>query len=110
MTQSDRMEILRRAVATHGQTGVARRIGRQNSAISQILSGKYGGSPDTILELVEAEFGNSTVDCPVMGDETPLAECLDARARADRPLFVTGGQSSKLYRACQTCPHKGGTR
>ena len=108
MTQSDRLELLRRVVATHGQSNVARRIGRKPSALSQILSNTYKADPATILELVAAAYGADTVDCPVMGAETPLCECLDARSRADRPFFATSGMSTDLYRACQTCPHKGG--
>lgn len=106
MTQSDRMELLRQAVAVHGQTAVAKRIGKSNSAISQVLSGKYAGSPDIILELVEAEFGASTVDCPELG-QIPLCICIEER---DKPFKATSSQRVRLYRACQGCPNKGGVK
>lgn len=109
MTQNDRMEILRRAVAEHGQTGVAKRIGRSNTAISQILSGKYnptGNGADLILELVEAEFSDATLECPELG-EIPLATCIEER---DKPFKATSSQRVRLYRACQKCPHKKGVK
>lgn len=106
MTLPDRMEILRTAVAAHGQTGVAARIGRSNSAISQILSGKYAGGAETILELVEAEFGTSTLNCPELG-EIALATCIEER---DKPFKATSSQRVRLFRACATCANKGGVR
>jgi transcriptional regulator with XRE-family HTH domain len=102
------MEIARRAVAEHGQAEVARRIGRSPSALSQVLSGKYAGDPGTILEMIEAEFGASTVDCPILGPDTPLADCLDARKRAERPFVATSGQSTQLYFTCPTCARRKG--
>lgn len=106
MTASDRMDILRRAVADHGQAEVARRIGRSNSAISQILSGKYAGASDSVLELVEGAFGTSSVICPELG-EIPLAVCIEER---DKPFAATSSQRVRLYRACQKCPNKGGNK
>lgn len=99
MTQSDRMEIARRAVTEHGQAEVARRIGRSASALSQVLSGKYAGDPGIILELIEAEFGDSTVACPVLG-EVPLITCIEER---EKPFKATSSQRVKLWRACQAC-------
>lgn len=105
MTTEDRMEILRRAAAQHGQSRVAKRIKRSPGAISQILSGTYnqsGNGADLILELVEAEFGSSTVDCPELG-EIPLCTCVEER---DKPFKATSSQRVRLYRACQTCPNR----
>lgn len=106
MTKTDRMDIARRAVAEHGQSEVARRIGKSASALSQVMSGKYAGSPDTILELIEAEFGESTLECPELG-EIALATCIEER---DKPFKATSSQRVRLYRACQGCPHKGGKK
>ncbi|MEB3167885.1 MAG: helix-turn-helix transcriptional regulator [Synechococcaceae cyanobacterium] len=102
------MEIARRAVAEHGQATVARRIGYSPSALSQVLSGKYNGDPAAILETIEAEFGASTVDCPILGSGTPLADCLDARKRAERPFVATSGESTRLYFTCPTCERRKG--
>ncbi len=106
MTQSDRMEVLRQAVAEHGQAEVARRIGRSSSALSQILSGKYAGEPGAILELVEAAFSDSNVMCPVLGD-VPLATCIEERRK---PFFPSSSQRIVLWRACQVCKHKEGVK
>lgn len=103
MTTPDRMELLRKTVAEIGQAEVARIIGKSDSAISQILSGKYQGSADNILQLVEEHFGASTVTCPILG-QIPLKRCADNRRRpfaATNPLRVT------LYKACKDCPHGG---
>ena len=106
MTQNDQLESARRICAQHGQSTVARLIGKSPAAVSQVLSGKYLGSGEAILELIEAAYGSSTVDCPVMGETTPLAECLEARARVNRPFIATSSQSARLYRACRDCTHK----
>jgi transcriptional regulator with XRE-family HTH domain len=100
------MDILRRAVANHGQSEVARRIGRSPSALSQVINGKYQGDPATILELVEAEFASTTVDCPELGD-IPLATCIEER---EKPFRATSSQRVRLYRACQVCRNKGGVK
>lgn len=106
MTSNDRMEILRRAVEEHGQAEVARRIGRAPSGINQILKGTYNADPARVLELVEAEFGENEVDCPELG-EIPLATCLEER---DKPFRATSSQRVRLFRACQICKNKGGTK
>jgi hypothetical protein len=94
------MDILRRAVGEYGQAEVARRIGRSSSALCQVLSGKYAGDPATILELIEAEFGDSTAQCPILG-EVPLITCIEERNKAFK---ATSSQRVKLWRACQACP------
>lgn len=106
MTSNDRLEILRRAVALHGQAKVARLIGRAPSGINQILKGTYAADPSRVLELVEAEFGEQTVTCPELG-EIPLPTCIEERKK---PFRATSSQRVRLYRACQSCPNKGGTK
>ncbi len=102
MTTSDRLEMARKAVEDHGQSEVARRIGRSPSALSQVLSGKYGGNPEIILELIEAEFSATTILCPVMG-EVHLSDCLEARRRAEMPFFPSSSQAAELHRLCPHC-------
>ena len=108
MTRHDRLEILRRACDEHGQAEVARRIGYNPSGINQVLAGTYKANPDKILELVAAEFSSDTVNCPVMG-EVCLADCLEARRRADMPFFPSSGQTAELHRTCPECK-KGGVK
>ncbi|MCF6267793.1 MAG: hypothetical protein L3J57_14805 [Desulfuromusa sp.] len=107
MTQSDRLEVARSAVETHGQAEVAKRIGRSSSAVSLVLAGKYAGNPDKILERIVAEFSNETVNCPILG-EIALADCLEARQRAELPFFPSSGQTTELYQTCPTCKYNGG--
>lgn len=102
MTSDDRMNLLRTVVAEHGQATVARRIGRSSAAISQILSGKYKGNPDRILELIDAEYGSAVVDCPVMG-RVALGRCIEER---NKPFKATNPQRRQLYVACRNCTHK----
>ncbi|MBT0666377.1 helix-turn-helix transcriptional regulator [Geobacter pelophilus] len=99
MTRPDRMDLLKRMVAQHGQANVARRIGKSAAAICQILSGDYKASPDAILDLVEEAFGQTTVHCPLLG-EIPLKKCSDNR---NRPLIATNPLRVKIWRACKEC-------
>ncbi|MGE4334566.1 MAG: helix-turn-helix domain-containing protein [Pigmentiphaga sp.] len=105
MTKPDLMDLLRRACAEHGQSVVARRIGRSPSALSQVLSGKYQGDPGTILQLVEEEFGGVTVECPVFGCTIPLKRC----ARERRNPRHTNPVARMLAATCPTC-EQGGVR
>ena len=107
MNQSERMEIARRAVEQDGQAGVARRIGKSPATVSLVLAGKYGGNPDIVLELIASEYGDETTDCPIMG-VVSLADCIEARRRAELPFFPSSGQSTELYRTCPECRHNGG--
>lgn len=99
MTQHDRMDLLRAKVAELGQAEVARRIGKSDSAICQVLAGNYKGNPDNILALVEEQFGSATVNCPVLG-EIPLKRCAENRRR---PFAATNPTRVRLYRACKEC-------
>jgi transcriptional regulator with XRE-family HTH domain len=103
MTREDLMNLLRRAVKEHGQSTVARKIGRSPSAISQILSGTYKGEPSAILHRVEEEFGGVMVDCPVFGCPIPLKRCADERRRLPR---YTNPVARMLTNACPTCKNR----
>jgi hypothetical protein len=103
MISSDEREglinLLHTAVEGSSQAQVARRIGRSAAAINQILRGSYAGNPDTILELVSAEFGGAEVDCPVMG-RIPRIHCIENRQIKFMP---TNHQRVRLFQACQDC-------
>lgn len=101
MTNNDCMTVARKAVAEFGQAEVARRIRRSPGSISQLMSGKYP-NPEHILELIEAEFDTTTVNCPILG-EIHLADCLDARRRAELPFFPSSSQAADLHQACPKC-------
>lgn len=94
-----RIELLESAVAESSQAEVARRIGRSAAAINQVLKGTYAGNPEAILELIAAEYGGDTVDCPVMG-EVALAQCIESR---NRPFAATNPMRVRLFKACHNC-------
>lgn len=102
METDSRMELLSRAIDNLGQAEVGRRIGRSPSAINQVLHGKYGGNPEKILELVEAEFGDRTIICPELG-EIALATCIEER---NKPLMASNSDRVRLWRACLNCARR----
>jgi len=102
MSRDDQMKLLKEMVERHGQAGVARRIERSPSAICQILKGEYKGDPAAILQLVEEEFGTTTVDCPVFG-EISLKFCAEERKKG----FSTS--RADLWLACRDC-ERGGSK
>lgn len=104
MTRHDGMELLRAKVAEFGQAEVARRIGKSDSAISQILKGDYKGSPDNILQKVAEVFGTSAdIDCPAVQDKITPGKCAEIR---NRPPVWTSPHSNQLWRACKECERR----
>ena len=101
MTKLDLLELLREECATHTQTRVAKMLGYSSGAISQVLSGTYGGDTSIILEKVEEIFGGVFVNCPTLG-EIPLALCAEHRRRPP----TTDSFYARMYRACQACERK----
>lgn len=102
MTHPDLMELLRQKCGELGQAEVARRLDKSDSAISQVLSGKYQGSPENILQRVEEVFGGTTVDCPILG-QISLSKCAEHRRR---PFAATNPTRVALYRACKGCDRR----
>lgn len=99
MTNKDKLELLRRAVAASSQAAVARRIGRSAAAVNQVLKGTYAGNPQAILDLVAAYFGDETVMCPVLG-EIPRHRCIEERGK---PFCPTNPVRVRLYKECAKC-------
>jgi len=100
MTENELLSMLQRAVDEAGsQSAVARRIGYSAAAVSQVLSGKYGGDMTTMLARVEEVYGSRTVRCPVLG-EIVLSRCAAERHTlfsASSPVRV------RLFSACKRC-------
>ena len=99
MNDEQRMELLRGKCLEFGQGAVARRLGYSPAAVSQVLGGKYKGTLNVFLKRVEEVFGQTMVDCPVMGEIT-LGKCAETRKRrfaSTNPLRV------RLFRECQVC-------
>jgi hypothetical protein len=96
-------EILKDQVKRKGQAAVARELGYTASTVSQIINGKYPADTARVGERVMAIYGNrGLVNCPQLGEITPLA-CLDNhRLAGDHPR--TGDPDTmRLYRACRNC-------
>lgn len=104
MTQPDLLQLLRDKCAQLSQAEVARRLGYSPTAISQVLSGTYGGESSTILARVNEVFGSTVVSCPILG-EISLGKCAEIRRR---PFAATNPTRVALYRACRTCSQNGG--
>lgn len=96
---SDRMNLLKKAIASDGQAVVARRIGYSVSAVNQAMHGKYAGSMDNLLKRVAEIYGNGTVRCPIMG-EISLQQCAGERRKE---FAATNPQRVKLHIACKQC-------
>lgn len=105
MTENDLINMLHRAVADAGsQSAVARRIGYSPAAVSQVLSGKYGGDMATMLARVEEVYGSRQVLCPVLG-AIALSRCAMERRT---PFSASNPVRVRLFRACKTCSNNQG--
>jgi hypothetical protein len=102
MTQPDRLELLRQKCQETSQAEVARRLEYSPSAINQALKGSYQGDLTNLLTKVEEVFGQSTVNCPVVGEIT-LGKCAEHRKR---PFAATNPIRVELFRRCQNCGGK----
>lgn len=102
MTQPDRMELLRVKCAELTQAEVARRLEYSASAINQALRGNYQGDLTNLLTRVEEVFGQSTVNCPILGEIT-LGKCAENRKR---PFAATNPTRVALFRTCPKCGGK----
>ena len=96
------MALLRDTCAELGQAEVARRLGKSDSAVSQVLSGTYKGSSDTILERVEEVFGTTIIHCPTLG-AIMLGRCADERRK---PFAVVSGAYTRQRKACKQCDRR----
>lgn len=103
MTRSERLQLLETMCVEHTQAAVAIRIGYSPGTVCLILSGKYNGCPDAVLQRVEEVFGSTTVNCPVLGIIT-LGKCADKRKL---PFAATNPRRVTLHCACIECGGKG---
>lgn len=102
MTNDDRMDLLRDAVAEHGsQAKVGKKLGYSSGTVSQVLSGNYGGQLDAFLTRVEEVFGTAEISCPVLG-EILLPECVEERRK---PFTTANPHRVRMYQACRLCPN-----
>lgn len=100
MTNEDRMELLREAVAELGsQARVARIMGYSSATISQVLGGSYEGRLDAFLTRVEEMFGRSEVRCPILG-AIAYPQCVAERRR---PFCTANPHRVRMFQTCRVC-------
>lgn len=102
MTQPERLELLKKKCAETSQAAVAHKLGCSPSTVNQIIKGNYTGDTGKYLTKVEEIYGQTTVNCPVLGEIT-LGKCAEHRRR---PFAATNPLRVQLYRACQECGGK----
>lgn len=93
--------MLEKAVSASSMTAVAQRLGISRTAISLVMSGKYGAATDKIAARVLAVY--SVVDCPYLAQEISKVECA---AHAGRAIPTSSPRAVRHWKACQTCPNR----
>ncbi|RMH61551.1 MAG: XRE family transcriptional regulator [Bacteroidetes bacterium] len=98
----DWIDDLERAVAEHGQSEVARRMGCSPATVWQLRRRQYPASEEALARwrarFLDA-FSAETVPCPVLG---PIDRPTCAHHRS-RPFAATNPLRVRLYQACRTC-------
>lgn len=95
MNHHDQMQLLVKLAREMPQAEIARRIGKSASTINQVLKGTYS-NPETILQLVDEEFGATIIQCPIHG-EISLGYCAEERKKG----FSTS--RAEIWLACRDC-------
>jgi len=99
---ADWQTLLAAEAARTSIAATARRLGYSRTAVSLALAGKYPGGTDKMAATVLDVLGG--VACPQLGREVTAAECAD-KAGA---MPTSSPTALRLWRACQTCPHRPG--
>jgi hypothetical protein len=93
--------VLLSAEATRtSKAAVGRSLGYSRTAISLVLAGKYPGGTDKLAAKVLATLG--WVVCPHLERRVSPVEC----AGNAREMPTSSPAALRLWRACQTCPHR----
>lgn len=102
----DWVEVLAREADETSQAKVAKRLGRSNGVVSQVLRNCYPGSMPRIEELVRGQLMAATRDCPALRIVS-TADCQRWRERSE--VFPQGNpERLRMFRACNRCPVKTG--
>ena len=97
---ADWQALLAAEAARTSIAAVARRLGYSRTSISLVLAGKYPGGTDNVAAAVLATFGRTT--CPHLGRAVAPDECAQNGGRVP----TASPAALRLWRACQTCPHR----
>lgn len=102
MKKSDRLQLLRDAVAEHGsQAKVGKVLGYSSATVSQVLSDSYGGQLDQVLTRVEEVFGTAEMECPILGI-IAIPICVAERRK---PFTTANPHRVRMYQTCRKCKH-----
>lgn len=102
MTNEDRMELLKQAVADSGsQSKVAKILGYSAATVSQVLKRNYGGQLDVFLKRVEECFDAREIACPMLGS-IPFPDCVTERRK---PFCTANPHQVRMYQTCRKCPY-----
>lgn len=93
--------LFEKAVAASSKTAVAHRLGISRSAVSLVMSDKYGAATDKIAARVLAVY--SVVDCPYLAQAISQEDCA---AHAGRAIPTSSPRAVRHWKACQTCPNR----
>ncbi len=98
----DWVEELAALADRHGIAGAGKRIGYSGSAVSTVISGKYGGDITRVEQMVRGALMAMKVDCPILG-QIGRDRCLTEQKEEFR---VTSAMRAQLFHACRNgCPH-----
>jgi len=97
---ADWLALLAAEAARTSIAATGRRLGYSRTSISLALAGKYPGRTDKLAAKVLATLGHRV--CPHLGREVTPGECAD---NGDR-MPTSSPAALRLWRACQTCPHR----
>lgn len=95
------LDLLRAEVEKTSRKAVAARLGVSRTAISLVMSGKYGAKTDNIAALVMEVLG--VIACPYLGKEITRRECHE---HAGRAIPTSSPRAVRHWKTCQTCPNK----
>lgn len=93
------LELLQKEVSRSSMQQVANQLGVSRTAVSLLLSGKYGAKTGAMEERIERAFG--TINCPVVGEILPK-QCAEYHTR---PAPLNNPVAMQHFRICQSCVH-----
>lgn len=97
----DEISLLKKACEETNQAKVAKKIGYSTTVVSLVLKGKYTGDMDKIKHTIRTRLGNSSVNCPILG-EIENDRCLKEQSK---PFSSASSHSVRMFKACMNCQY-----
>lgn len=86
-----------------GKAGVAARLGCSRPLLARVLSPNDGCVMSDKLAARVLDVYHVIRACPATGGQMPISEC---RRLTGGPAPTHNPQAMRIWKACQTCPHK----